>query len=392
MKKIFAILFTVVLLGLSIMATCGGTTGGNLLFFDNNSGLKFLAISPVSPTGKVSELPLDTETTWSRRTTSPDGETLVFGKANYGPLGDMEGYSLVIYNAKDLYSPVTLEIPVDILHRLDTARVEFLPVWIRGEMFIKVMWGEYDFALYSVDIGHKTFELVKAVSILNLYKQVGGPASIENVLPDLSKAIMYLGRGAGHESFVLYDVETQKLTTFDAIGFPSGFLSWSPDGKHLAYMTWMGDNQVCLIRVSINGTDIQSQTVFCPELSVLPGEKMDNFTSGIDWSPDGKHLALTVWGFFSSGADSLQHLYKHLYVVNPVSSETVSYSSDVAFGSTWSPDSGKLAFLTCSSGEGPKIYTVDADGTNQNLIYTSPEFGTSTPFGPIDTNIAGWLK
>jgi len=392
MKKIFAVLFTF-LLSLSIFTSCSrNATEGKLLIFGNYPEVKLLTISPVLPVGTISELPTDEQLPRLRRITSPDGKTLVFVKIIGGQNdGDEINFSLIIYQTQDIFSPITLAIPENIVHRLGTCN--FTPVWKGKDMFLKVMSsGErfYELALYRIDIQNRTFELAETVSI-DAQANMSGCADC--TLPDLSKAVMFPFDQDSIEHFGIYDAETRKLTNFDMIGIADSYPSWAPDGKSLAYMTTVGDNQICLIKVSVNGVDIRSQIVFCPELSALPGEKVVSISSKIDWSPDGKYLALSVSGFFTFDAGGNQYLSQHLYIVRSTGSEVVTFDSDTAFGSTWSPDSKKLVFLTCSSGENPKIYTVDADGTNQNLIYTDSKVCEMSPFGPIDNiSIAGWLK
>ena len=190
---------------------------------------------------------------------------------------------------------------------------------IREDMFLLIAReGEYDpnqdysknLGLYKINVSEQSFEFVKTVPIVN---QAFYNNCFDCVLPDLSKVSMMEGN---LEHFSIYDTGTQTLTDFEMIGLPDTFATWTPDGKNLVYMTQMRDDQLCLIKVSVDGDDIQSRVVFCPELQALSSERMYHHSTELHWSPDGKYLAIEASAnFYQSQIGDTQTYENYLYVV-----------------------------------------------------------------------------
>ena len=126
-------------------------------------------------------------------------------------------------------------------------------------------------------------------------------------------------------------------------------LSWSPDGRNIAFASSRAGNAIYVIYVmDIAGSDVRrvygaEQSVFAPA-----------------WSPDGSQIAFQKQGTIQTGWD--------LYIINvdgtglKVLTETNADEEMPA----WSPDGKRIAY---QAGRGSRnIYIIDVDGSNREKI------------------------
>jgi Tol biopolymer transport system component len=127
--------------------------------------------------------------------------------------------------------------------------------------------------------------------------------------------------------------------------------SWSPDGSKIVFQSYRDGNWEIYV-MNANGT---SQTRLTNDTN-YDGEPV--------WSPDGTKIA---WTAYRNGG------YR-IWVMNANGSGAVQlsgqpYSEDSAF----SPDGSQIAYDADGNGDGwQEIWLMNADGTNQHVVYTPP--------------------
>lgn len=129
--------------------------------------------------------------------------------------------------------------------------------------------------------------------------------------------------------------------------------AWSPDGTHLAYslFTRRGDGS--------KNIDLFEYDFNTSKLRLLSNKKGMN--SGASYSPDGKKIAATMSflgnpELFSIDRETLQ-------------ATRLSKTFGQEVDPTWSPDGKKMAFVSSRSGM-PMVFSMNVDGSNvQRLTY-----------------------
>lgn len=117
--------------------------------------------------------------------------------------------------------------------------------------------------------------------------------------------------------------------------------SWSPDGKTIAFTSYVQNPTGIYLMDSVGGNVRQ----------IYSGDGV-----GLTWSPDGKWLA------FSQGGT--------LYKIKPTG-DSLTIVTDVpgAIRPAWSPNGAKIAFVQRSPGFGVWIYDFDKNAATQLLSY-----------------------
>ncbi|MEO5930132.1 MAG: peptidase S9 [Candidatus Kapaibacterium sp.] len=168
----------------------------------------------------------------------------------------------------------------------------------------------------------------KDADIMNL-----GPA----VSPDGRYVTLLSSRGVFSIDLYLADATTGKIITklvsaetnshFDALRFINSSGSWSPDGKKLAFVTYVeGDDQLAIL--DINSRDIERQIHI----------KGVGEISNPSWSPDGKQIV------FSGAAGGISDIYIVDVATQAVRRMTNDRNAD--FQPVWSPDGTTIAFVS----------------------------------------------
>jgi WD40 repeat protein len=175
---------------------------------------------------------------------------------------------------------------------------------------------------------------------------------------------------------------TAGLTDFD--GYAVRAMVWSPDGTQIAYSGGPGGGSVYSI-------DVESG-----EHSVLvPQPAGAGWVIDIDWSPDGKHLAIT---YENGKGGCCRH---PLYLASADGSEVRLVEGDVADGSwpdwhpglsvgtAWSPDGTRLAYSSFAGQDHKEIrvWTVSADGSAPSSVLTRCCAGGSVAWSPDGSQI-----
>lgn len=152
------------------------------------------------------------------------------------------------------------------------------------------------------------------------------------------------GRVASKEIY-WSDYDGANQTRFTSNGSINMSPAWSPDNRHLAYVSWM------------NGPpDIFVADLHKPERK--PDRPGDGNVSVQDWSPawspDGKHIA-----FASTRSGNLD-----VWVADADGDHTMNLTNNPASDGapTWSPDGTQIAFTSDRGGEN-ELYIMSASGT-----------------------------
>jgi Tol biopolymer transport system component len=133
---------------------------------------------------------------------------------------------------------------------------------------------------------------------------------------------------------------------------------WTPDGSKIIYVFAYANGDDVWV---MNADGTAAHRLFT----------VDGNVAGLDISPDGQTLvyshyspALDGYGIFLRSADGSG--VDRLLLAG-------GYTSP-----RWSPDGGKIAFDNAASGDAPRVYEMNADGTNQVSLTTN-----EMEYGPV---------
>jgi Tol biopolymer transport system component len=138
--------------------------------------------------------------------------------------------------------------------------------------------------------------------------------------------------------------------------------AWSPDGSKIAFMSDRSGKGFDVHVMNADGTAVEQIT-----------------STGSSWfpqfSPDGRQIAM--------------HVHRDVHVLDLASKALHRLTTDPLNGMypTWSRD-GRLAFMSWRNGR-TEIFTMGADGSDQQLLMSMPTGGAIDPrFSPDGTQLA----
>ncbi len=149
-----------------------------------------------------------------------------------------------------------------------------------------------------------------------------------------------------------------------------GYPSWSPDGKQIAYYSYLADKEWVIKVMDADGGNQRQVT----DNGICDGAP--------HWSPDGTRIA------YSSAADCIAE-HREIYVVNADGSNPRNLTQHDAddMGSSWSPDSRQIVFASNRNGD-YEIYVMDADGGNVRQLTENDAEEMMAAWSPDGTQIA----
>ncbi len=138
--------------------------------------------------------------------------------------------------------------------------------------------------------------------------------------------------------------------------------SWSPDGKHILFTSYVRRNPDLYRVLSVGG--------------VVPRRvsRRSGLNSGAVYSPDGKKIALTLTKDGNS----------EIYLLSPRRKTRQGYRiikrltnhAGIDTSPTWSPDGKKIAFVSSRYGH-PQIWLMNADGSGQRRLTRRGYYNTT---------------
>lgn len=155
-----------------------------------------------------------------------------------------------------------------------------------------------------------------------------------------STRIAYINREGKANRLVVADSDGYGEQTVLAMNEPIMSPAWSPDGSHLAYVTFEQGHAVVYVQ-----SLLMRQRIV---LAAFPGSN-----SAPAWSPDGKQLAIVLTRDGSS----------QIYLVHPDGTglKRISFSDAIDTEPSFSPD-GQYLLFTSDRGGSAQIYRMSVEG------------------------------
>ncbi len=179
--------------------------------------------------------------------------------------------------------------------------------------------------------------------------------------------IALVGRIGGAKEILVMDYDGAGLKQITSNGTINVSPAWSPDGKHLAFISYRQGNPHLYIYNGEDGSLLDS-TPEGSELCVAP-----------DWSPDGRSIA------FSSSNQGDSDIY--ILDVARKGSRRITFSRGSDTSPAWSPSGREIAFTSDRSGS-PQVYVMDAQGANLRRLTGNGSYNDSSAWSPSGDRIA----
>ncbi len=175
-------------------------------------------------------------------------------------------------------------------------------------------------------IGHRIADLI--------YEKLTGDKGV------FSTRIVYVNRQGKKFSLVVADSDGHNEQTVLAQNEPIMSPAWSPDGSHLAYVSFETGHAVVYV-----------QSLYTNQRVVLADFRGSN--SAPAWSPDGRQLAVVLTRDGSS----------QIYLVRPDGSglRRITFSGAIDTEPNFSPD-GQYLLFTSDRGGSAQVYRMPVDG------------------------------
>ncbi|HET7205625.1 MAG TPA: S9 family peptidase [Terriglobales bacterium] len=221
------------------------------------------------------------------------------------------------------------------------------------------------------------------------------------ISPDASRVawVEHLSGAEGNGIFVVDrrqpSAKPQRVTASPS-GHDEGHIAWSPDGKHLAFL-------------SDSGSEGQLQ-LYVSNVDGKAARKLTSLTGFLDlpaWSPDGKSIAILFTEDAPRAAGPLMPMTPETGViadkvyeqrlatvsVDKGNVQQISPADMYVYEYDWSPDSKSLV-MTAAHGSGDanwyvaQLYTLPASGGDMKAIYKPPLQIAGPRWSPDGANIA----
>jgi Tol biopolymer transport system component len=194
----------------------------------------------------------------------------------------------------------------------------------------------------------------------------------------LSHSFILTGSADEMESIWVLDTATghsRQLTTCQGCS-PYDYVSWSPDGKRLAFSEADQSGSLQLHVIDADGTHRTQLTHFMAGWNATQPS----------WSPDGTRIVFTLFTVAYNTADGIHFPVVNIDVIRPDGSGLAGLAvlldvADSSFGHggspflepAWSPDGSRIAYLLDPWPPGVgidlQVWLMDPDGSHRTLIF-----------------------
>src|SRR5919108_1894882 len=148
--------------------------------------------------------------------------------------------------------------------------------------------------------------------------------------------------------------------------------SWSPDGSQIAFESGRDNQMLTYVNhdnyvMAVDGSNVKR----------LTDDGADE--GGPRWSPNGESIAYAKMEYFSK-QELIENPTWDIYVMNADGTNQIQLTDDPAneLEPSWSPDGGKIAFISDRNGQNFDIYVMNANGSNVTQLTND----SANEFGP----------
>jgi Tol biopolymer transport system component len=182
--------------------------------------------------------------------------------------------------------------------------------------------------------------------------------------------IAFVSTRAGNGEIYVMNADGSDVRRLTNYRLWDGYPTWSPDGKQIAYYSYLKDKEWVIKAMDADGSNQRQLT----DNGICDGAP--------HWSPDGTRIG------YSSDADCTAK-HREIYVMNADGSSQVNLTDHDAddMGSSWSPDSQHIVFSSDRDGD-YEIYLMDATGGNERQLTENDDEDMMAAWSPDGTRIA----
>jgi len=183
----------------------------------------------------------------------------------------------------------------------------------------------------------------------------GGEVFEPSLSPDGEK-LVYQSWAEDDAEICVMDIDGANIVKLTNDQDYDDYPDWSPDGRKIAYVHQVGDND--LPKIYIMNADGSGKQLVSPDIS---------YNLFPQWSPDGKEILFQTSLFF------LPNISWGIAIMNSDGTNKRNIYGENGFSCQyprWSPDGSKIVFASNENDGQYDIYTVDKDGTNLTRLTT----------------------
>jgi Tol biopolymer transport system component/L-ascorbate metabolism protein UlaG (beta-lactamase superfamily)/putative intracellular protease/amidase len=196
------------------------------------------------------------------------------------------------------------------------------------------------------------------------------PAASPSTGDDSGGLIAFVSTRDGNGEIYVMDADGSDLRRLTNWRQWDGYPTWSPDGKHIAFYSYLKKHEWVIKAIDVAGGNPRPLT----DNGICDGAP--------HWSPDGTRIAYT------SDADCTAR-HREVYVMNADGSGQTNLTQNDAddMGSSWSPDSQQIAFSSDRDGD-YEIYIMNPGGGDARQLTDNDAQDLMAAWSPSGNEIA----